>query len=379
MRGVLTSGEVGALERPQRLAQGVDVHVRDPRADVARPVQAVRLAATEHERAELPAPPRPARVPDDREILLRAELHLLPLRRPPAEPVRRVGALRDHALELPLACRLEQRDPVLERGRDADCVDGRVDQLLQELAALAERQRVHRLAVPHEQVEDHQDEPAGTRLQGLEARDAVLVEGAHLAVENRGRRADGASRRAGDVAEALGQVDAVAARQRRLSAHDRDERAIAVPLRLEEPLGAGREPLHRRRELGGELARSRRRAALAEQQPVLLLAVELCRHERPDALRAPAFEPEGEAAVPLLLEELVGARVPDLHRARPVLARGNHALERRVVERMILDVDREVSLAGLEREALRHGPARERPVLARVAGRSGAAARRAAG
>jgi hypothetical protein len=36
--------------------------------------------------------------------------------------------------------------------------------------------------------------------------------------------------------------------------------------------------------------------------------------------------------------------------------------EGRVFERVVLDVHREVALADLERDALRHGPARERPV-----------------
>ena len=49
-------------------------------------------------------------------------------------------------------------------------------------------------------------------------------------------------------------------------------------------------------------------------------------------------------------------------RAGAVLARRDLALEGRVVERVILDVDGEPALAGLERHALRHRPARERAV-----------------
>ena len=69
-----------------------------------------------------------------------------------------------------------------------------------------------------------------------------------------------------------------------------------------------------------------------------------------------------QAAVAFLLEELVGAPIPDLDGARAVLALGDLALEVRVLERMVLDVHGEVALARLERDALRHRPARERTV-----------------
>ena len=102
--------------------------------------------------------------------------------------------------------------------------------------------------------------------------------------------------------------------------------------------------------------------ALAEQQPVLLVAVEVGRNERPRALEPLAVEADGEAAVALLLDELVRAVVPDLDGARAVVALRDLALEGRVVERVVLDVDGERALAGLERHALRHGPGGERAV-----------------
>ena len=169
-------------------------------------MQAVRLAAAEHERAELRAPPRAARVADDREVLLRAELHLLPLGRPAAGPVRRIRALGDDAFEPLRARRREQRLAVLERGREPHGLDGRVEQLLEQRAPLGERPRVHRLVVEHEQVEHHQDEPARAALQRLEAGVAVLVERADLPVEHGGRRPHRAHRSARDVTEALGEV-----------------------------------------------------------------------------------------------------------------------------------------------------------------------------
>src|SRR5207302_72766 len=65
----------------------------------------------------------------------------------------------------------------------------------------------------------------------------------------------------------------------------------------------------------------------------------------------------------LALEQLVGAVVPDLDRAGPVLARRDLAFERGVRERMVLDVHRKRALAGLHRNALRDGPAEQDAVL----------------
>ncbi len=69
-----------------------------------------------------------------------------------------------------------------------------------------------------------------------------------------------------------------------------------------------------------------------------------------------------EPAVALLLEQLVGAVIPDLHRPRAVLAAGDLAGERGVGERMILDVNREGASTGIERDALRHRPRGERAI-----------------
>ena len=74
------------------------------------------------------------------------------------------------------------------------------------------------------------------------------------------------------------------------------------------------------------------------------------------------MQADGEAAVALLLDELVRAGVPDLDGAGAVVALRDLALEGRVVERVILDVDGERALAGLERHALRHRPRGERAV-----------------
>ena len=192
-----------------------------------------------------------------------------------------------------------------------------------------------------------------------------LVERADLAVEDDVRRADRALERPGNDCEALGQVEPAAARERRLPARDPGDRPVAVPFHLVEtsptPTGTS---LGKRREhgrvLGPALARSRSGVVLlAEEEPVLLVAVELRRHERPHALEALPLETNGQAAVALLLQEVVGARVPDLDGSCSVLARRDLARERRVLQRVVLDVDGEMALPGLERHALRHGPARQ--------------------
>ena len=67
--------------------------------------------------------------------------------------------------------------------------------------------------------------------------------------------------------------------------------------------------------------------------------------------------------VPLPLDELVRPGVPELDGAGAVLALRDLALEARVLERVILDVDGKRTHAWLERHALRHGPRRERAVL----------------
>ena len=64
-------------------------------------------------------------------------------------------------------------------------------------------------------------------------------------------------------------------------------------------------------------------------------------------------------AVRLLLQQLVRARVPDLHRPRAVLPGGDLALEARVGERVILGAHGEAPLARHGWEAARERPAGE--------------------
>ena len=120
-----------------------------------------------------------------------------------------------------------------------------------------------------------------------------------------------------------------------------------------------RQDIGDRRELRARRDGSLGRRVLPQEEPVPLVPVEVRGDERPDAVDPLPPEPEGEAAVGLLLQELVRPAVPDLDRAGAVLAGRDRALEGAVVEWMILDVDREVPFAGREGEPLRHGPAGE--------------------
>jgi len=120
----------------------------------------------------------------------------------------------------------------------------------------------------------------------------------------------------------------------------------------------------------GELGLGRFAAAvgalvvLLEQQPVPALAHP---REREAAVQLLALEPERDVAVrdgvlhrdrPAALDRdvLVGAGVPDDHRAGAVFALGDAALELEVVERVVLGLDGEPLVARVERRALRHGP-----------------------
>src|SRR5581483_11179001 len=99
-----------------------------------------------------------------------------------------------------------------------------------------------------------------------------------------------------------------------------------------------------------------------DQEPVLLLAVEVRRDERPHAVEPLAVQPHLELTAALLLEQLVGAVVPDLDRAGPVLAGRDLACKGGVFERMVIHVDGERARTGLHRHPLRHRPGGEHTV-----------------
>ena len=60
---------------------------------------------------------------------------------------------------------------------------------------------------------------------------------------------------------------------------------------------------------------------------------------------------------------LPGAAIPQHHRAAAILALRNRALERAVVERMILDMHRQPLVGGIEAWPLRAGPAQQHTVI----------------
>src|SRR5206468_7517158 len=89
-------------------------------------------------------------------------------------------------------------------------------------------------------------------------------------------------------------------------------------------------------------------------------------HQGPSPLELVAVEPEAQLALPQrdggidVVEHLVDALVPDHHRAATIFALGDHALEARVFERLILDLHRETFLARIKGRTLRHRPRRHR-------------------
>ena len=185
----------------------------------------------------------------------------------------------------------------------------------------------------------------------------LVVERADLGVEHGVGRACPELCRSRSRLEALGQVVAVPARQRGLTARDRHERAEAVPLGLVDPALAPGKRFRRGREHGRVPARALLRAVLAQEEPVLRIPVELRGHERPDAVQPLPLQANRQTAVPLLLDELVRAAIPDLDGSGAVLAGRDRALEVAVLERVILDVHGEMPLAPAKWNALRHRPA----------------------
>src|SRR5262249_39858730 len=66
--------------------------------------------------------------------------------------------------------------------------------------------------------------------------------------------------------------------------------------------------------------------------------------------------------VVVVLVRRIRTAVPDDDFARTVLLGWNHTLERRIVERMVLDVNRHALVDGIERRPLRHRPGYEHAV-----------------
>src|SRR5206468_10473722 len=125
-----------------------DLRVVETGADVADPSQLVAVVDREHERAErADAPTGAGRVADDDELLAAVRLDLQPLARAPALQVPRVEPLGHDPFEPLLLRGLEERLAVVELLAQPDRPAPPVEQLLQVLATLRERQVDERLAV----------------------------------------------------------------------------------------------------------------------------------------------------------------------------------------------------------------------------------------
>src|SRR2546426_1306825 len=328
----------------------------------------------EQERAQrLGATARTGR-PSADDALHRPEcLDLYPGRRPRARQVYRVEPLGDDPFDSLLACRFEEGDA--GPGETFASPDGahRRERVVEASQALAQRLPGEVFAVRVEDVEDLIDDRSRfaelahgalvahvhPRLQALEARDTFLVERDDLAVEDRvvraGQRLGGLCR----LGILLGAVEKVARLKTDLTAINEGDRAHAVPFRfvrevrrVEWLVRGGRE---HRRDLRKEWIVLRRRAVL-DHEPVTSLVL-LRLHEDPLAIETLALHAQLQL-VRLLLEQLVGAGVPDGHRAGAVAVR-YHAMERQVLDRMVLGVHREPPLSGLERRTVRHRPRSE--------------------
>ena len=128
------------------------------------------------------------------------------------------------------------------------------------------------------------------------------------------------------------------------------DRAHAVPLDLEGPVlvvarqRAGARQ-HRHDLVGHGLGRRVGGRVHAVDHPVLRLVVLVDREQRVAPLHALAVQADLDLAR-LPLEHLVGAAVPDAHRAGAVLALGDLALELEVLERVVLGVHGEAVVLG---------------------------------
>ena len=353
-----------ALEGPKQRHELVDLVIGEAGAAVADVVELAGAVDPQDERPE-PAGPLPPTlgVAGDDELLLLVRLHLEPVPRSPARKVAGVRLLGDDALEALLPRGGVQCLAVLEGVRQPHGVRAGRKESGQTLVPRGEREVEERRPLHLEHVEDVVDERAGALLHDREARAALVVERADLPVEDAVGRPNAPLERPRDRREALREVVAAPAREARLPAGQSRDRPVAVPLDLEQPAVAAGNVVGERRQHRLVLAalplRGRLVVLLAQDEPVLLVPVEMRRDERPGSAEPLALEQHREATVGLLLEKLVRPPVPDLHRPRAVLARRDLALEARVVERVVLDVHGEPAVTRVEGDALGDGPARQ--------------------
>ena len=152
-------------------------------------------------------------------------------------------------------------------------------------------------------------------------------------------------------------------------------RGIGKPPRLEVVDGQLRE--YRRAVVQHVGAGPRVGVLMLDEQPLALTPRGL--HQRPGAAQFSAPQREGELArrQPFLhapvrrltvaegedavLVRRVDAGVPDDHLAGAIVPRRDHRLEGQIIQRVVLDHDRQPLLVGIERRPLGHGPRLQRP------------------
>ena len=195
----LRERRVGPLERLQQLQQPADLLLAEAGADVADVAERAALVHGEHERAEARrAVAAAAGVAGDEELLAPVRLQLEPVAAAAAREVGRARPLRHHALEPLLLRRGEQGGAVGEALREQDVGIPSIEQRGEPRAPFLDRQRDQLRPVGLEQVERVVDESARPALHRREARPALVVERADLAVEDGVRRLDSTGERSRD-------------------------------------------------------------------------------------------------------------------------------------------------------------------------------------
>ena len=108
--------------------------------------------------------------------------------------------------------------------------------------------------------------------------------------------------------------------------------------------------------------------ALLDQQPILLVlwvgaAAAASAHERERAVELEAVQVDIDfsladrvGGVARRIDDFVNAAIPHDDRACAIVARRNHALEVAILQRMVLDGDREMLVGGIHRGAFRNRP-----------------------
>src|SRR4029079_12555068 len=197
-------------------------------------------ADSEDERAECPGSPAlPPRVAGNDELLAAVRLDLQPVTRAAARLVACAGFLGDDALESLLRRRLLQAEAVVESLREENCAVPAVEEADELLAPLLQRAVDDRRAFDLEDVEHVVDDRPASLLHRGEARAALLVDGADLAVEDAVRRLNRRRQRPREFLEAFSEIVPVSAHEPRLASTQVRERPVTVELDLEAPVLPG--------------------------------------------------------------------------------------------------------------------------------------------